>query len=113
MSIKPERRDRRCGHDGLCATPANFNPNVVTAARRDNGEAIVARLRKPMLHGAKFFELRQRLGGQQLRQHSGHRIEIQSVRGNVDRLRADDHVGTLADVHHQRVAIGANNRGKE
>ena len=66
-----------------------------------------------MFDGAEFFELRLRLGRQQLRQHAGHRLEVEPVRRDVDRLRADDDVRPLADVHDERVAIGADNRGQQ
>ena len=51
--------------------------------------------------------------GEQLRQHPGHRLEIEVVRRNVDRLGADDDVRTLTDVHDERVAISADNRGEQ
>ena len=54
-----------------------------------------------------------RVGRQQLRQHAGHRFEVEPVRRDVDRLRAHDDVRPLADVHDERVAIGADNRGQE
>ena len=100
------------GHRRLRAPPANLNPDVVAAPRGHHRESIVAVLWNPVFDRAEFLQLRLRFAGQQLRQHAGHRVEIEAVRRDVDRLRADHHVGPLADVHHQRVAVGANDCGQ-
>ena len=65
-----------------------------------------------MLNGAKFLELLLRISREKLRQHPGHGFDGKSVRGNIDRLCAHHYVGPLADVHDQRVAVGANDCGQ-
>ena len=70
-------------------------------------ESVVTLLRDSIFNRAELFELRLCVGRQQLRQHAGHRLEIRPVRRDVDRQRSDDDAGPLADVHHERVAIGA------
>ena len=70
-------------------------------------------VRNAVLDGAELLELGMRVGRQQLRQHPGHRLEVQPMRGNVDRRDVPTtRYGPLTDVHHQRVAVGANNCGQ-
>jgi len=111
------RRDINRGlifdHGRLAATAANLDPDVIAAARRDHVEPIVARRRHLVFDRAELFELFVGVFGEQLRQHPGHRLEIEVVRRNVDRLGADDDVRTLTDVHDERVAISADNRGEQ
>ena len=97
----------------LMAAAANFDPDVVAAARGYDVEAIVSHIRQPMLHGAKLLERDQRLSGQQLRHHADGGVERELVCRDMERALADYNVRLLADVHHQRVAIGANNCGKK
>ena len=98
----------------LLRLPApNLDPDVVATASGDDRKTILALLRHLVLDGAELLELRLRLRRQQLRQHPGHRIEVQSVRRDGDGLRAHDYVRPLADVHDEGVAIGADNRGHQ
>jgi hypothetical protein len=109
-------RFRRPSGDGgrrLVAAAADLDPDVVTTAGRHAIEAIVADVGQPVFHGAEFLERDQALGRQQLRQHAGHHFDRQRVRRDVDGARARHDVRPLTDVHHQRVAIGANNRREE
>ena len=107
-----ERFRRPSGDRGvrLVAAAADLDPDVVTTAGRHAVEAIVADVGQPVFDGAEFLERDQALGRQQLRQHAGHHFDRQPVRRDVDRARARHDVRPLTDVHHQRVAIGANNR---
>ncbi len=98
---------------GLHAPPADLNPDVVAAAGRDHVEAVVAKIREPVLHGAKFLERRQHVRRQQLRHHPDGGVQREFVCRNVQRIGSHNHVGTLADVHHQRVAVGANDCGQK
>ena len=66
-----------------------------------------------MFDGGILLEDGQAIGRQQLRQHAGHHFDRQPVRRDVDGARARHDVRPLSDVHHQRVAIGANNRGEQ
>ena len=110
LMLFPIRRDRGLG---LITTPTNFDPDVVAAARRHHVEAIVANVRQPMLHRAEFFERGQRLRRQQLRHHADGRLERELVRRDVERALANDDVRPFADVHHQRVAVGADYGGEQ
>ena len=97
----------------LMAPPPYLDPDVVAAACRHHVEAIVADVGQPMLHRAELLERGQGLRRQQLRHHLHGGVECQLVCRDVERTLAHDNVRPLADVHHQRVAVGANNRGEK
>jgi hypothetical protein len=66
-----------------------------------------------MLHRAEFFERGQCLRGQQLRHHADGRVERELVRRDVERALTNHDVRPFADVHDQRVAVGADDCGEE
>jgi hypothetical protein len=66
-----------------------------------------------VLDRAILLEGGQDVGRQQLRQHAGHHLERQPVGRDVDGARTRHDVWPLSDVHDQRIAIGADNRGEK
>ena len=95
---------------------ANLDPHIVSAASRDNREALARKLglsRQLLLDGAKLFENAQGVGGQQLRHDAVNGIESKPTAGQLDLARRGDYVRLVAGVHHQRLAIDAHNRLKQ
>jgi hypothetical protein len=103
-------RGGRDGGVGLVAAAADLDPDVVATTGRHAVEPIVADVVEPLFDGTELLERDQTIGRQQLRQHAGHHLECQAVRGDVNGVRARHDVRPFSDVHHQRVAIGANDR---
>ena len=60
----------------LTASPPDFDPDVVAAARRDDVEAVGVDILQPMLDGTKLVERGQCLSRQQLRHHRDGGVEV-------------------------------------
>ena len=103
-------------HRRVCAAmPPQLDPHIVAAARGNHRKAVAgrgSRYRQFVLDGAEIVESSKRVVRQELSQHSGHGVEVQSMGRKLDRARRRDDVRPFADVHHQRVAVGADDCGK-
>ena len=97
------------------AMPANFDPDVVAAARGNHREAFFRHggRRKLVLHSAKLVERTPRVAGQQLTKHADHGVEREHAGSDLGLPGRGHDVRPLASVQHQRVAVDANDCGEE
>jgi hypothetical protein len=92
---------------------ANLDPHIISPASRNDGEALAGELRlrrELLLNGAELFEGSQGVGRQQLRHDAVDGLERQPPAGQLDLPGRSDHIGFVAGVHHQRLAVDAHYR---
>ena len=116
---KRRRREKRLRRDGVHvgrAPASNLDPDVVAAARDDDGKVLVGEIgtrRQLVLNRAEFIQRVLRLDRQQLLENAVHGLERQAARREVDLPGRRHHVRLLADVDHARLAVEPDDRLKQ
>ena len=117
-SARGVRREELVGHAIVFGNPAapDLGPDIVAAARGDDGEVLAGELghrRQLVLDGAELLERVLQLGRQQLRDDAVDRFERQAAARQIHLAGGRDDVRLVAGVHDERFAVDADNRLKQ